>query len=137
MIEGKGKPLTIGKDVESALENLIYSDTMYDLSRFFFFRANQISGFFKDMIPPTLMAQLLDTTYLSMWEPFSSTECLQPKEDTNYDPVLTNEKCQMGQDEFRQMMLLSTSESVSNKDKEKKTKLQMEDADGGRRYGPS
>jgi len=72
-----------------------------------------------------------------MWEPFSSTECLQPKEDTNYDPVLTNEKCQMGQDEFRQMMLLSTSESVSNKDKEKKTKLQMEDADGGRRYGPS
>jgi len=56
MIEGKGKPPTIGKDVESALENLIYSDTMYDLSRFFFFRANQISGFFKDMIPPTLMA---------------------------------------------------------------------------------
>lgn len=83
-----------------------------------FFRANQISGFFKDMIPPTLMAQLLDTTYLCMWETFSSTECLQPKEDTNYDPVLTNEKCQMGQDELRQMMLLSTSESVSNKDKE-------------------
>jgi hypothetical protein len=36
MIEGKGKPLTIGNDVESALENLIYSDTVYDLSRLFF-----------------------------------------------------------------------------------------------------
>jgi hypothetical protein len=73
MIEGKGKPLMIGNDVESALENLIYSDTVYDLSRLFFSRANQISGFFKDMIPPTLMAQLLDTMYLSMWETFSST----------------------------------------------------------------
>jgi hypothetical protein len=36
MIEGKGKPLTIGNDVESALENLIYSDTVYDLLRLFF-----------------------------------------------------------------------------------------------------
>mmetsp|Transcript_13212 Transcript_13212/g.23925 ORF Transcript_13212/g.23925 Transcript_13212/m.23925 type:complete len:85 (+) Transcript_13212:839-1093(+) len=47
MIEGKGKPPTIGKDVESALENLIYSDTMYDLSRFFFFSSQSNFGLFQ------------------------------------------------------------------------------------------
>jgi hypothetical protein len=47
MIEGKGKPLTIGNDVESALENLIYSDTVYDLSRLFFFEPIKFWAFSK------------------------------------------------------------------------------------------
>ena len=102
-------------DVEVALENLIHTESMDEVPRFFF-SANEILGFFQDMVPPTLTAQLLDTTYVFMWETASSTECRQPKDESNDDPILTKEMLQMGQDELRQMMLLSASEISSNDD---------------------
>jgi hypothetical protein len=109
-------------DVESALHDLIISTTTRDSASMehvprLFFRANEILGFFKDMVPPTLTAQLLDTTFVFLWETVSTTKCMQPnKVDSNDDPILTMEMWQMAQDELRQMILSSTSDVMSSED---------------------
>jgi hypothetical protein len=106
-------------DTESALRDLIHSAAhLQDVPRLFF-RANEILGFFKDMVPPTLTAaQLLDTTFVFLWETVSNTECVPPNEnvESNDDSILTKETWQMAQDELRRMMLSSASDIMSSED---------------------
>jgi hypothetical protein len=106
-------------DTESALRDLIHSAAhLQDVPRLFF-RANEILGFFKDMVPPTLTAaQLLDTTFVFLWETVSTTKCVPPNEnvESNDDPILTKKTWQMAQDELRRMMLSSASDIMSSED---------------------
>ena len=99
-------------DVESALQGLASAEFMDDVPRLFF-RANEILGFFKDMVPPDLSTEILDTTYVFLWETSSTGTCTQTTDDSS-DPLLTPEKLQMAKDELRQMSLTSTSEIMSN-----------------------
>lgn len=101
------------EDVESALHGLATAESMDNVPRLFF-RANEILGFFKDMVPPDLSTEILDTTYVFLWEIASSANCKKPS-DASDDSLLTLEMLQMGLDELRQMYLVSASEIMSDK----------------------
>jgi bifunctional DNase/RNase len=68
------------------------------------------------MVPPDLSTEILDTTYVFLWETSSTETCTQPIAASD-DPLLTPEKLQMGEDELRQMSLASASDTISNEEK--------------------
>jgi hypothetical protein len=100
------------KDVESSLTNLATAQD-YEKVPQLFFRANEMLGFFTDMVPPDIHTELLDLQYVFLWQPSPST-CIKTDAPTSEDAMLTPEQLETGEKELRQLAHSSASKLMTD-----------------------
>lgn len=100
------------RDVESALKNLAAAESI-DKVPALSLRANEMLGFFKDMVPPEISIELLDLQYVFLWKPLSS-ECFETDAPASENAVLTPAQLETGEEQLRQLAHSSASELMAD-----------------------
>jgi hypothetical protein len=94
-------------DVESSLKNLAAAQG-YEKVPELFVRANEMLGFFRDMVPPEIHTELLDVQYVFLWQPLPPT-CNKTDSSASEGALFTPKQLDTGEKELRQLARSSAS----------------------------